>query len=299
MRRTPIVVAIAVTSLLPITAAVATPPVGDIKYTDYAREQTRQNAAVPINTASTIVTGLYSVAPGGQSGWRSLPGTMVIAVTKGKLMLQGGEGCAAKDYADGQAAVAPAGVYQVQNAGREPLEFFGLFFEQGAGDPKPLADGPTTGAPSNCSGVKAAGAPEGLSVKSPARGAFVTDFYGHGATLEVKDGLDLFATRYEIAPGTSSGWLSHRPAVNIVEQGQLSYVEAKNGRCYEAEAYTAGQAFYHPAHRHMALNKGKQPIFLTTVYFNLPHETPPPGAGNQLTAVDFTQAPPADCMRLM
>lgn len=300
MRRTAIVVvAIAVTTVLPMTAAVATPPVGDIKYTDLAREQTLETAAVPITRDSTLVTGLYSIAPGGQSGWHRLPGTMALAVTKGKLMVQGGEGCATRDYATGQAAVVPAGVYQVHNPGSEPLEFFGLFFEQTAGAPKPLSDGPTVGAPANCSGVKAAGAPAGVALTSPAAGAFVTDFYGHGATLDIQGGLDMFATRYEIAPGTSTGWISHRPNVNIMEQGTLSYVEERNGRCYEAEAYSAGSAFYHPAHRHMALNKGKEPVFLTAVFFNLPHEKPLPGIGNQIQAVDFTQTPPKDCMRLM
>jgi hypothetical protein len=48
----------------------------------------------------------------------------------------------------------------------------------------------------------------------------------------------------------------------------------------------------------MAFNKGKEKVILWTMYFNLPHETPAPVIGNTITAVDFTQAPPADCPRL-
>ena len=298
MRRTATVVAIVAISVLSMATALATPPTGEFKYQDYARVQVVGSAAVPITGGSTLMSGLYSVAPGGESGWRRLPGTMVLAVTKGKLLLHASEGCSAKDYAAGQAAVVPAGVYRVHNPGSEPLEFFGLFFDQTAGAPKPLAEGPTEAGPSNCSGIKAAGAPSGVSLNSPAAGAFVNSFYSSNATLDVKGGQDVFATHYEFAPGASTGWVSHRPAVNIIERGELTVVEARDGKCDESEVYTAGQAYYHPAHRHMGINKGKEPLVVTAVYFNLPHQTPLPAIGNQTDAVDFTQAPPAECPRL-
>jgi hypothetical protein len=245
------------------------------------------------------VSGEYSVAPGGETGWRQVPGTMVLAVNKGKLMLHGGEGCAAKEYMTGQAAVAPAGTYMVHNAGSEPLEFFGWFFDQVPGAPKPLAEGPTEAAPANCAGIMAAEAsPGGVSLTSPAVGMLVSGAYGQGATLNIEAGKDVYASWLEISPGWSSGWLSHRPAANIVQTGELSYAEAKNGKCDESEVYKAGEGFYHPAHRHMAFNKGKEKVILWTMYFNLPHETPLPVVGNTLTAVDFTQAPPAECPRL-
>jgi hypothetical protein len=51
--------------------------------------------------------------------------------------------------------------------------------------------------------------------------------------------------------------------------------------------------------RHIAANYGKEHVLITTMYFNLPHGEQLPGpAGNQLTAADFSQAPPADCPRL-
>ena len=299
MRRSPIVAAVVLfTSVLSMTVASATPPTGEIKFTDLARAQAVEGASVPINPGTALVSGGYSVAPGGETGWRQLPGPMVLAVTKGKMKLHGGEACAAKDYALGQAAVVPAGTHMVQNSGNEPLEFVGFFFDQSPGAPKPLAEGPTAAAPANCTGVMAAAAPSGVSLTTPQVGTMVTGSYGSRATLDIQAGKDVYASYLDISPGWSSGWISHHPAVNIVSGGELSYVEAKDGKCDESESYHAGQAFYHPAHRHMAFNKGKEHVLLTTMYFDLPHETPLPVIGNSITAVDFTQAPPADCPRL-
>ena len=301
MRRIPFLTsAVVLGSVLSVaTTAFATPPTGDLKFQDYARAQVVEDASVPIVGGSTLVKGAYSIASGGDTGWRSLPGTTVLAVTKGTLMLHGGEGCAAKEYATGKAAVIPAGVYQVHNAGGEPLEFFGIFFGQHSGATKPLAEGQTEPAPAGCSGVKAAGVPSGVSVASAAAGVFTSAYYNDGATLEIKAGEDMFATLYEAAPGWSSGWFAHYPAVNVMEAGELTYVEAKDGKCDDSEVYRAGDSFYHPRHRHIAANEGKERMIITTMYFGLPHGESLPGpAGNQLTAADFSQAPPADCPRL-
>lgn len=299
MRRTAIVAAVVIsTTVLPMAVAHATPPTGDISYKDYARAQTVEDANVPIKAGTAFMTGSYLMVPGGETGWRRLPGPMVLAVIKGNLTLHGGEGCAAKDYSAGQAGVLPAGTYRVHNAGNEPLDFFGLFFDHAPGAPKPLAEGPAENAPANCSGVSglAAGtSPSGVSVTTPAVGNVVDLAYTHNATLVAKGGLDMFATFYDFGPGASSGWLSHRPAVNIVQGGELAYYEGRDGKCVKTETYYPGQAFYHPAHRHMAVSEGKDHLLLTTVYFDLPHDTPLPAIGNQTTAVDFTQAPPEEC----
>ncbi|MEW6473575.1 MAG: hypothetical protein AB1679_15010 [Actinomycetota bacterium] len=299
MRRTAFVVATVIASVLSMTSAVATPPTGEVQFKDMARAQAVEGAVVPINPGTALASGSYSIAPGGETGWRQLPGTMVLAVNKGKLMLHGGEGCAAKEYMTGQAAVAAAGTYMVHNAGSEPLEFFGWFFGQVPGGPKPLAEGPTEPAPAGCADIKAAGAsPTGVSLTTPAVGLLVPGEYGEGATLTIEAGKDVYASWLDISPGWSSGWISHHSAANIVERGTLSYVEAKDGKCDESEEYHAGEAFYHPAHRHMAFNKGKEHVILWTMYFNLPHDTPLPVIGNTITAVDFTQLPPTDCPRL-
>ena len=301
MRRTASVVAVVLTSVLSMGTAFATPPTGDVKFKDMTRAQAAESATVPIEVGKDFASGSYSVAPGGETGWRQLSGTSVLGINKGKLMLHGGEGCGAKEYGPGQAAVIPAGTYMVHNPGSEPLEFFGFFLNQIPGAPKPLADGPTAASPANCTGIMAADAsPSGVSLTDAALGNLVPGEFGHGEnkTLEIHAGKDVYASWLEIAPGWSSGWLSHKPAANIVVTGELSYVEARDGKCDESEVYKAGEAFYHPAHRHMAFNKGKEKVILWTMYFDLPHETPAPVVGNTLTAVDFTQAPPADCPRL-
>jgi hypothetical protein len=301
MRRFALVASVVfLASVISIAAADATPPSGELKWEDYARAQVVEGANVPITAGSTLVRGSYSVAPGGETGWRNLPGTTVLAVTKGKLMLHGGEGCAAKEYATGKAGVIPAGVYQIHNPGSEPLDFFGIFFEQPKGATKPLVEGPTEAAPAGCGDVKPAGvSPSGVSVPTSAAGLFVSTHYSHEATLEIEAGTDMFATRYDASPEWSSGWFAHYPAVNVMEAGELTYVEAKDGKCDDSERYRAPDSFYHPRHRHIAANYGKEHVLITTMYFNLPHGEALPGpAGNQLTAADFSQAPPADCPRL-
>ena len=301
MRRTSFVVATVVTSVLSMTTAFATPPTGEVKFKDMTRAQAVESATVPITVGHDFASGSYSIAPGGETGWRQLSGTSVLGINKGKLMLHGGEGCAANEYGAGQAAVIPAGTYMVHNPGSQPLEFFGFFLNQVPGSPKPLAEGPTEAPPANCTGIMAAAAaPTGVSLTDPALGALVPGAFGHGEgkTLDIEAGKDVYASWLEISPGWSSGWLSHRPAANIVQTGELSYVEARDGKCDESEVYHAGEAFYHPAHRHMAFNKGKEKVILWTMYFNLPHETPLPVIGNTITAVDFTQLPPSECPRL-
>lgn len=300
MRRIAIVTsAVVLGSALSVATAFATPPTGDLQFQDLARAQLAESAAVPIHGGATLMRGSYSIAPGGETGWRNVPGTMVLAVTKGTLMLHGGEGCAAKDYPAGKAAVVPAGVYMVHNAGSEPLEFFGVFFDQSGSAPKPLVEGATEPAPAGCGGVTAAQAsPTGVKLIDSAAAPFVAQYYNEGATLSIKAGDDIFATHYDAAPGWSSGWFAHKQAVNVMEAGELTYVESKNGKCDESEVYHAGQAFYHPTHRHMAVNNGKEHTILTTIYFGVPHGESMPGPGNQLAAADFSQAPPADCPRL-
>jgi quercetin dioxygenase-like cupin family protein len=302
MRRTSFAATVVVfVSALSMATAFATPPTGDVKFKDLTRSQAMESGTVVINPGSAFMSGGYSVAAGGKSGWRHLPGTSVLSVNKGKLMLHGGDGCGVKEYGVGQAAVVPAGTWMVHNGGSEPLEFFAFFFDQTPGGPKPLAEGPTESAPAGCTGeIAAAAAPAGVSLTTPEVGTVVPGQFGYGrkATLDIHAGEDVYASYLELAPGWSSGWISHRPAANIMSGGELSYVEARDGKCDESEVYHSGEAFYHPAHRHMAFNKGKDPVLLTTMYFDLPHEVPLPVVGNTLTAVDFTQAPPADCPRL-
>lgn len=304
MRRRSIAVKFAVVasavslSVLGAGVAVATPPSGIVAFTDLARAQAVEGASIPIKPGAALVSGAYSLSPGGQTGWRRLPGAAILAVTKGQMTVRRADGCSSKDYAVGQASVVAAGTYLIENSGKEPLELFGVFFDQALGAPKPLADGPPVAAPSNCGAFRAASAPSGVSVTRHEAATMVPGMFGNGSTLDIEAGKDVYASFLDISPGFSSGWISHLPAVNIMSGGELSYVMARDGKCDMSEKYHTGQAFYHPAHRHMANNEGREHVLLTSMYFDLPHDIPAPVIGDTITAVDFTQAPPADCIRL-
>jgi hypothetical protein len=319
MRRIPFVTTvIAVATVLSMAVAFATPPNGPAKYTDLYRAQLTDSASVPIVGGSVLMEAAYDITPAGHTGWRRLPGTAVFAVTQGKLMVHGGEACGAKEYAAGQAAVLPAGVYQFHNPAAEntedgQIEFWGLFFQMSPGEKEPLVAGPPQDPPASCSGVTGLGvgsAPSGVTVKEEAAGTFVDTYVeshdhhaGHDAgdpnTLKIEAGKDIFATLYDVPPGWSSGWFQHVPAVNIMHKGELSYYEGKDGQCVKTETYHPGESFYHPTHRHIATNEGKEPTVLTTIYVGVPHnENPKPVVGNQTDAADFSQPPPEDCRRM-
>lgn len=278
--------------------ARATPPSGLIDFKDLTRAQAMESASVPIKPGTALVSGSYSLAPGGQTGWRHLPGTTILSVNKGTMTVQRAAGCSTKNYATGQASVLSPGTYLVQNSGQEPLEFFGMFIDQAVAVQKPLTEGPTAAAPRGCAGFRAASAPSGVSLSSPAAATMVPGMFGGGAVLNISAGKDVFADFVDFYPGFSTGWLSHLPAVNIVMRGTISYVMARDGKCDLSEKYHAGQGFFHPAHRHMAFNDGPDHMWLTSMYFNLPHVPAAPVVGNTTTAVDFFQGPPMDCPRL-
>ncbi|HEY2832176.1 MAG TPA: hypothetical protein VGJ14_07105 [Sporichthyaceae bacterium] len=285
-------------SILSTGVARATPPIGGVAFTDLARVQIVDGASVPIKLGTALLSGVYSLGSGGQTGWRRLSGTTVLAATKGTLTVHKADGCGTKDYAAGQAGVVPAGTYLIENSGSDPLEFYGVFINQAANAPKPLIGGPAAAAPA-CNGFRAASAaPTGVSVSHPEVSTMVPGMFGRGAVLDIPAGKDMYAGFLDFSPGFRSGWITHFPQVSIVSGGVLTYVMARDGKCDTSDTYRSGQGFYHPAHRHMALNDGKDHVLLTSIYFGLPHDTPVPVIGNTITANDFTQAPPADCPRL-
>ena len=126
MRRRSIVVNLAVlASAVSMTAlgtgvAVATPPSGVVAFTDLARAQAVEGLSIPIKPGNALVSGAYSLAPGGQTGWRRLPGAAILAVTKGGMTVRRADGCSTKDYTVGQASVIPAGEYLIQIDGKSP-----------------------------------------------------------------------------------------------------------------------------------------------------------------------------------
>ena len=63
----------------------------------------------PVNSGGKVVASAgydvqhttYTLAPGGDTGWRTGPGSTTLAVTKGALKLTQAEGCASRDLAAG------------------------------------------------------------------------------------------------------------------------------------------------------------------------------------------------------
>ena len=66
-------------SVLSTGVARATPPSGGVQLKDLARAQAVESASVPIKPGTTLVSGAYTLAPGGETGWRRLPGAAVGA----------------------------------------------------------------------------------------------------------------------------------------------------------------------------------------------------------------------------
>ena len=295
----------AVTILASVNVASATPPTGQFSANEYGRAQQIENGKVIGTTGHDVESATYTLAPGGDTGWRNGPGTTALAVTKGALKIEQAEGCASKDLAAGKALVLPAGEFRLQNAGQEPVELLANFTGLEHGGAAPLVEGPTDAAPA-CSGFAAAGVASGISLGKSFRGDPTPYFkqaptaHEGGATgttkeLAVEAGKDAFMVTVTLQPGFSTGWFTHTPHVAILTKGSWAFYGDKDGKCQVVEEYHAGDAWVHPVHRHLGTVVGNEPAEITLFGFNLKHGDPPPIFGSNADHLDFFQAPPADC----
>jgi quercetin dioxygenase-like cupin family protein len=310
MRKLPglFTVVAAVAVLATVNVASATPPSGGNSATEYGRAQQVNNAKVVSTSGHDVESSTYTLAPGGDTGWRTGPGTTALAVTKGALKVEQAEGCASKDLKAGNALVLPPGKFRLQNAGQEPVELMANFTGLPHGGGSPL-DGATEAAP-DCGGFAAAAVANGLSTSKSFRGdpsAYYRQAHsGHGGAgatsssseLGVEAGKDVTMITFELQPGFSTGWFTHTPHVAIITKGAWAFYEARDGKCEKVEEYRAGDAWIHPVHRHLGAVQGNEPAEITLFGFNMKHGEPLPGIGSSLDHVDFSQAPPADCPRL-
>jgi quercetin dioxygenase-like cupin family protein len=311
-RRAGVAAALAATTCavtaMSMPAAVATPPSGlPSKISDLARVQVIEGGTAAAPPGTDAVSATYTLEPGFDSGWRTEPGTSVFAVTKGVLSVRDAKGCSTKEYRGGQAAVVPAGQYDIADAGDEPVEFAGIFLNLAPGAASPLVDGVAESAPTGCRDAgHAAFATATPAVSDHVRATMVPiAAYGHSVHARGAHGItaepatDMLVTSYEFPPGFSTGWITHQPQLAFVTRGTLTYYEGRDGRCVRSETYRPGQAFIHQGGLHMAVNEGTEPLDATIIYFNLPHGSPAsfvPGAGS-LDGIDFTALPPTDCPR--
>jgi hypothetical protein len=293
--------AIVATVSLGVTVADASPPSGQLSWTDHGRAQVDEAGPVGTPAGSGTFIATYTLAPGAATGWRTLPGSVLLAVTSGNALVNRSAGCVAGKVPAGRAVVLPAGAMSLANDSAAPVQVAAAFFNLPSGETDPLsAGGPAT--PAGCSDLATG---EGISADHLAGGVFAdySAYKGHGMHLSDVNTVDaggdvLFAT-YVVQPGFSTGWINHRGQFGAVTSGTLTYYEEHEGECMKTDSYSAGQAFVHTPHTHMAVNEGSETLTLAIAHFNLPHNAQPaPVVGNQGDAFDFTPMPPAGCPRL-
>ena len=99
------------------------------------------------------VSATYTIAPGGDTGWRTSTGDTVVAVVKGVLTVeQEAQDCVGQDVAAGGAVVVPTGKYRLHNAGGEPVEFSGHLLQPPGGRAEPARGRRDLSAPA-CAGI--------------------------------------------------------------------------------------------------------------------------------------------------
>lgn len=291
----------AVAMLASVNAAFATPPSGQYSETEYGRAQQIANGKVVAPSGHDVDSSTYTVAPGGDTGWRTGPGTTALAVTKGSLKVEQAEGCASGDLAAGNALVLAPGKFRLHNVGQQPVELLANFTGLPHGGGTPLVDGPTEAAPP-CAGLAAAIVANGISMGKSFRGDPSPYFeqshgqaYDASEELPVEAGKDAFMTTVTLQPGFSTGWFAHTPHVAILSQGAWAFYEPRNGKCEKVEEYHAGEAWIHPVHRHLGVVEGNEPAVITLFGFNLRHGEPLPVLDSNPDHFDFMQAPPSEC----
>jgi quercetin dioxygenase-like cupin family protein len=289
-----------------VNGAGATPPSGQFSSTEYGRAQQVENAKVVAPSGHDVESSTYTLAPGGDTGWRTGPGTTALAVTKGVLKVDQAEGCASRDLSAGSALVLSPGKFRLHNTGQEPVELLANFTGLSSGG-TPLVDGPTDSAPP-CAGFAAAAVATGVSTSKSFRGDVSPYFRqahaGHGGgeasysatkELSVQAGKDAFMSTFTLQPGFSTGWFAHTEHVAIITKGKWAFYGDRDGKCQVVEEYHAGDAWVHPVHRHLGAVQGNEPAEITLFGFNLKHGEPMPVFASNPDHFDFTQPPPSDC----
>ena len=288
-----------------VNGAGATPPSGpppDVK--EYGRAQQVEAGKVIASSGYDVQHTIYTLAPGGNTGWRNGPGSTTLALTKGALKIEQASGCATRALTAGTAIVLPAGKFRLQNTDKEPAEILANFTNLPSGGGAPL-DGEAGSAP-DCAGFAAAAVANGLSADKTFRGdptAYYNQVHAghHGSDgyasseIPVEVDKDAVMMTFVLQPGFSTGWFAHTPHVAILTKGSWAFFEARDGKCEKVEEYRAGDAWVHPVHRHMGAVQGNEPVEITVFGFNMKHGEPKPVLGSQPDHLDFFHSPPSEC----
>lgn len=289
-----------------VNGAGATPPSGPPpEVTEYGRAQQAEAGKVVASSGYDVQHTIYTLAPGGDTGWRNGPGSTTLALAKGALKIEQASGCATRALTAGSAIVLPAGKFRLQNTDAQPAEILANFTNLPKGGGGPL-DGEAESAP-DCAGFAAAAvAANGLSATKTFRGdptAYYNQVHAghHGSDgyasseLPVEADKDAVMMTFALQPGFSTGWFAHTPHVAIITKGTWAFFEARDGKCEKVEEYKAGDAWVHPKHLHMGAVQGNEPVEITVFGFNMNHGEPKPVLGSQPDHLDFFYAPPTEC----
>ncbi len=115
----------AVVSLAGVTAAIATPPSGNISRNDLAVGKVTDEIDIQRTEPSDFHIQVVTIDPGGDSGWHTHPGPEYSVVKAGEVILQRAPNCDALTLKAGQGFFTPGGTaHMAHNGGKEPAEIY-------------------------------------------------------------------------------------------------------------------------------------------------------------------------------
>lgn len=121
-------------------------------------------------------------------------------------------------------------------------------------------------------GTSLATAPSGVSAAFTVR-ATMPSHHFDSSDFKVfqKNSEDVVVRQLTIAPGGSSGWVSHPgPQYVVVTQGTLSLYEGDDATC-TAQRFSAGEGFVGiPGDVHILRNEGSTPLTFVVTFLDVP-----------------------------
>ncbi len=129
------------------TVAVATPPMGIVSGTVFARAgfvdppdiKFKSLSLIQVNDARETVIQQIIISPGGHTGWHSHPGPVVVLIKAGTMSFYDSEDptCTVRTYSAGQAFVdsGQGHVHIARNEGIVNLELWATYFDVPPVDP--------------------------------------------------------------------------------------------------------------------------------------------------------------------
>ena len=127
-------------SLAGVTAAVATPPSGDINRNELAVGKVTDQIKIDRTEPSDFYIQVVTIAPGANAGWHTHPGPEYSIVKAGEIILLRAPNCQPIRLKAGQGFFTPAGVaHTAQNDGQEPAELY-VTYTVPSGDTKLRVD---------------------------------------------------------------------------------------------------------------------------------------------------------------